>query len=250
MLAAMLKGTARKFFTGLNARDKSDYFVLIDHLRQRFGCQSKHQQFWLSQLDARNRQPGETAATLGDDLLLLARRAYPKGMTDMNLQKLALQQFYKSLEPEMRWRCIEKNCITIDEAVEAVETYETVMGKSNPLRRPVRAALTESAQDDKSKMIQTLADKIDRLEVQLREQRANQANHNALPGRNNNRQPYYNNQRGNNRYPNRDTIESPLPCFICKRTGHYYKECPTFLKCQQMEEQETRCKAQASSQGN
>ena len=71
---------------------------------------------------------GESVAAIADDLLLLARRAHPN-LDRKSVKQLALQQFYKSLEPQLKWRCIERDCRSLGEAVELVKTYETVMGQ-------------------------------------------------------------------------------------------------------------------------
>ena len=81
-----------------------------------------------SVFDARMRISGESVAAIADDLLLLARRAHPN-LDRKSVKQLALQQFYKSLEPQLKWRCIERDCRSLGEAVELVETYESVMGQ-------------------------------------------------------------------------------------------------------------------------
>lgn len=137
MLSTVLKGAARKFYNSLSNSTKYQYETLLQSLRQRFGCKGKHHQFYLAKLQARTRKPGESAAALADDLLLLAQQAYPYDMTDYNLNKTALCQFYNSLEPELRWSCIEKRFAFIEEAVEFVELFEA-FNQTTPAAKKVR----------------------------------------------------------------------------------------------------------------
>jgi len=226
MLSAMLKGPARKFFMGLDNGAKNSYERLVFQMRQRFGCQSKHTQFWLAQFDGRIRQNGESAAALGDDLLLLARRAYPQNMTDQNINKLALQQLYKSLEVEMRWRCIERECQTIEEAVGVIETYETVMGKT---RRSVRA--TEMKANDESQVLKMILERINKLESAM----AKYSN-TPKPGFQTNR-PYGAPQDDHGR-----------KCYFCEEPGHMIRDCALYK--QQRQDTLNRKTRPANKSGN
>ncbi|KAH3869509.1 hypothetical protein DPMN_032678 [Dreissena polymorpha] len=71
----------------------------------------------------------ETIAALGDEIRLLSQKAY--STLDQEAQEmLALQHFYKNVSAEMRCRLMHKNCQIISEAVELVERYEEVLGRS------------------------------------------------------------------------------------------------------------------------
>ena len=94
----------------------SNYISLVYKLQQRFGCPNHHQVYWLAQPDARVRSSGESVAALADDLLLLARRVHPN-LDHKSAMRLALQQFYKSIEPELTWRCTEIDWRSHDDAL-------------------------------------------------------------------------------------------------------------------------------------
>ena len=74
-LAAKLKGQARMFYTSLPSSDKRSYRQLVARLEHRFGS-ARQQSRWMSKLPIRTRNPGETIAAFGDDLLLMAQKAY------------------------------------------------------------------------------------------------------------------------------------------------------------------------------
>ena len=125
-LAAYLKGQARRFYISLSEKVKSSYQLLAYQLRQRFSSSSRPSFYWTAKFENRFRLPGEKIADFSDELLLLVRRAYPH--LDIYTQhQLALQQWFKSMSPEVKWRCIERNCQTIREAEEVADMYEIIM---------------------------------------------------------------------------------------------------------------------------
>ena len=133
MLTVMLYESARTFYTTLPDFVRSDYVQLVQRLKQRFGSTAKHPIIWASELDERVRKVGESAANFADEIFLLVKRAYPTGMTYNNLQQLALQYFYKSLEPKMKYTCIERECTELRQAVEIVDLYESIVGRYETL---------------------------------------------------------------------------------------------------------------------
>jgi hypothetical protein len=125
-LAGCLQGQARRFYSSLSPYEKYNYKMLVYQLQQRFGGNSRHDAYWMTQFESRYRQAGETLAKFSDELLLLVRKAYP--YLDENTQNhIALQQWYKSFCPEVRWRCQERNCRWIREAEEIADLYEAIM---------------------------------------------------------------------------------------------------------------------------
>ena len=78
---------------------------------------------------------GETVASYGDDLRLLARRAYP----DLGKEAQALHQFYKNISPDLKYRCMDRNCHTMEQAVIVVERYESILGQDEKKKATVRS---------------------------------------------------------------------------------------------------------------
>lgn len=132
-LAACLKGQARAFYTTLSRHEKVTYEDLAHALEQRFGS-ARQQTRWVSKFQTRLKLVGESIAAFGDDLRLLARKAYSN--LELEAQEtLALQQFCKALSVEMKCRVMDRDCKTIAEAVEVVERYEDLMNESHFERR-------------------------------------------------------------------------------------------------------------------
>jgi hypothetical protein len=194
-LAASLKGQARVFYTSLPGPEKISYGRLTAALEQRFGS-TRQQARWLSKFQARNKLYGESIATFGDDLRLLARKAY--GNLEPEAQEiLALQQFYKALSVEMRCRIMDRDCKTISEAVEVVERYEELLGDvphTTKRRDMVRQVGSENDayHDDIQKTLNSIQSRLDKLEK----------------GQDQNQQ------------------KGKRACFICQSPDHFYRNCP------------------------
>ena len=77
---------------------------------------SRHAIKWLNQLELRQRNPSECITALGDDLRLLAKKAYRSLDTDAQ-ETIALNQLYKLISVEMKGRCIDHDCQSVQQAV-------------------------------------------------------------------------------------------------------------------------------------
>ena len=173
-LSASLRGPARTYYMSLPPSEKETYKALVSSLSQRFGS-TKHQNRWLSRLEMRKRLPGESIATVGDDIRQMAQKAYRN--LDIKAQEaLALNQLYKIVSIEMKCRCIDKNCKTVAEAVEVIERYESIVGETNDKKKgAVRALETRSGNQgnqnsgkeglqSETSLIQELMTRIEKLE--------------------------------------------------------------------------------------
>lgn len=74
-LASSLRGPARNYYMSLSREEKRLYYTLTNKLGLRFGV-SKHQNKWLTKLEQRKREPGESIAAVGDDIRQIAQKAY------------------------------------------------------------------------------------------------------------------------------------------------------------------------------
>ncbi|KAK3587525.1 hypothetical protein CHS0354_004808 [Potamilus streckersoni] len=118
-LAACLRGVARTFYVSLTTTENSSYSMLIKKLQQRFG-NSQPQSKWLALLESRARKSDESIVALGGDLRQLAQKAYSN--IDAKFQEiLASNQLFRILPYEMKCRCIDRECKTVDEALEVVQ---------------------------------------------------------------------------------------------------------------------------------
>ena len=194
VLAASLRGAARTYYMSLTENERRDYNILVLRLRNRFG-HTKHQALWLNKLDNRKRQRGESIASLGDDLRQLSQKAY-SDLDPTAQEKLALNQFYRSLSTDMKCRCVDKNCKTVSEAVSVVEKYECILGAQNASVR----SLETSRQPEQTP--ESLLAEIKRLEAKI----------NSLEAKD--KKAVYNNDR------------TGRTCFGCNSSYHLWKNCP------------------------
>ena len=206
MLSFCLKGSARTFYIGLSDQDRMSYKRLVKRLEERFGS-LKQQSRYLARFETRRRLQGETIASFGDDLRLIAQRAYPNIGT-LGQESVALNQFYKSLSPEMKCRCIDRRCASIFEAVDVVEQYESIMeGSAN--RKAVRAVA--SAPDNTTVPdLQQLVTKLDLLMTRI----------NALEKKNDL------SMRSERKPPQTQNTHVYSGCHNCGAKDHYIRDCP------------------------
>lgn len=125
-LRSCLTGRAQVFISRLPTDIKSSYRNLVEALRNRF-TNKYDQPVWVSSLKARKRGSTESIASFADALSELARKAY-SDLSYNAQERMALDQLYNNLCPELQYKCIEKNCSTIDHAVSIIQTYESVLG--------------------------------------------------------------------------------------------------------------------------
>ena len=135
VLAAQLRGAARKFYNGLSLKERKSYEKLVTSLRRRFGSENR-QESWSSKLEMRRRKPGESIADLGDDIWRLTQRAYCN-FDHRSQEQLALKHFYRVIESDMKVKCIENKCSNVPDAVDVVERYESLLEDRKEHRKTV-----------------------------------------------------------------------------------------------------------------
>ena len=200
-LASSLRGPARTFYISLSEEEKVSYRSLVEQLGKRFGS-TRQQNRWLSRLESRRRKTDETIASLGDDLRQMAQGAYP--YLDTQAQELlALNQLYKSISLEMKCRCIDRNCNSIEQAVDIIERYEAILGDRQD--RMMTNVTNENRTTTDDRIQKTLRDIVETLEGLKRQQQP--------------RPDFHRGSGGQQRH-------QPLRCFNCGSTEHLIRNCP------------------------
>ena len=141
-LAASLRDQARSYYMSLPPIERRSYEALVNRFNQRFGS-SRFPNKWLSRLDARRRQPGETVTALGDDIRQMAQKAYCN-LDDKSQEALALNHLYKIIPVEMKIRCFDRDCHSITDAVEVIERYEALLGENGDKKKQNVRAISYS----------------------------------------------------------------------------------------------------------
>jgi len=113
-LAASLRGQAQLLYVTLSREQRDSYLGLTHNLGQRFG-RARKQPMWMSRLESRKRSPDESAANLADDLKCMTQRAYPELGNQVH-EMLVLNQFYKSINPELKFKCISEGGLPVSYA--------------------------------------------------------------------------------------------------------------------------------------
>lgn len=213
-LASCLKGSARTFYLGLRPKEQRVYAILEQKLSERFGS-SRQQTRYLTKFETRKRNIGEAVASYGDDLRLLARRAYPDLGTEAQ-ESLALHQLYKNISLDLKYRCMDRNCSTIEEAVEIVERCESILGPDDRKRSTVRNIASSETRNVaannktlvESELMSQMHNILNRLEkMETKIEKASLAEKDD--------------RKRSGRYDRKFT-----GCFLCSGMDHYAKDCP------------------------
>ena len=201
-LMASLRGEAQNFCMTLHPVEREQYSCVVHHLAQRFG-KKRQQPMWMTRFESRLKNPEESFAKLGDDLKCLAQRAYPFMSHDAH-EMLALNQLYKSVPPEIKFKCLTEQCITIDKAVAVIEMYEGVFNPGADSKFQARATSSSTVKNATEQESSTLA----RIESAVQEMQ--------------------NCVRQLTNYSRGQRFEQPAQrrCYNCQSPGHFRRNCP------------------------
>ena len=164
-LLASLRGDAQKFAMTMRRVDRETYQTVKSELESRFG-KTRQQQMWISRFESRLRDTCEDYAILGDDLRYLVQRAYPN-MQHEAQEMIALNQFYKSVPNEIKYKCLAERCQTIQETILVIEIYVSVFHPSVQQSQYVRMTSQqhENDQNSENSTIRRLEEKIQHLKM-------------------------------------------------------------------------------------
>ena len=270
VLAANLRGAARKYYTGLSPDEKDSYGSLVTALKRRFGGEHR-QDSWLSKLEMRKRKPGETAADLGDDIWRMTQRAY----FDFDLrsqEQLALKHFYRVIDSELKIKCVENRCSCIIDAVDVVERYEALFEDRKESRKSNVRAVDYNRPAEITDGLQQIINKLSNLETRQEdfERRIMQSQHSGRqehrqqgrsPGRRNScyrcgGEGHYANScpdRSERSYRSPNRRVTWVTCYNCGEDGHYSTSCPALYRTNTNQPQEAmsnQTQSDAQQQGN
>ena len=111
----------------------------------------------------RKRKPGESVADLGDDIWSMAQKAY-YNFGHKAQEQLALKHFYRTLDTDMKVKCVENHCSTIADGVDVVMRYEALYEDRKEAKRANVRAADVTRQNSTNDMLQEVLNKLGALE--------------------------------------------------------------------------------------
>lgn len=216
-LRVRLTGRASSAFRRLSADTRASYGDAVKALRERFEPDSK-KELYMATLNARSRKRNEDWPVYGEDLKLLADKAYP-GLQEEAREQFALNQYLAQLDnPQVAFGVRQAKPKTINDAVRLTLEMETYLRSPRLTKVPsvgedqyeprvvaAASAVTKSASDN---TLQLLLERMERIETELKSCKLSTCAREQPTGAAR--------QRGRSR---------PLKCWNCNQEGHISRNC-------------------------
>ena len=213
-LHVRLTGRAGTAFRRLPAETKADYNAAVGALKERFEPASKRE-LYMASLNSRTKKRSEDWAVYGEDLKLLADKAYPE-LQEAAREQFALNQF---LNVQVAFAVKQAKPTTVNDAIRLTMEMESYLRPSKPAKkvtfmdegdndqeetRVVAAAGTLRPTTDAA--MQQLLQRMERIETELQSCRKAMNEQPAGPSR----------QR---------RWARPPKCWNCDEEGHLARNC-------------------------
>ena len=200
-LKVRLTGRAQRAFKQLPEEAQAAYPEAVKALHVRFEPESKRV-LYVAEFHTRTKKKSEGWADFGEDLRVLADRAFPTLGADAR-QLLALQQYLTQLDnPQVAFAVKQRHPTTVEAAVSITLELESYLLPKQRVARVEEAPVDHLGikQDALLETMSTILDRLERLETQT-----------SVTPRNN--------------QPKAKEASAPVVCYKCGKEGHYARGC-------------------------
>ena len=212
-LQVRLTGRAATAFRRFPEATRKDYKESKKALKKRFEPESK-KELYMAEMQNRKKQRSEDWASLGEDLKILAEKAYPDLQAEAQ-EVLALNHYLTQLEnPQIAFGIKQKKPKTVEEAVQFTLEMESYLrpsrvSKVNSVKNDTELIAAASKENDS---ISGLIERMEKLEA-------------AMKSKNDDPQPQKPKQhRTEDREP-RPHKKTTVICRKCGKEGHFARGC-------------------------
>ena len=217
-----LTGRAATAYKRLPDDTRGDFGQTMKALKKRFEPESK-QSLYMAELNSKKKRTSEDWAAFGEDLRVLAEKAYPD-LEPAAQERLALNQFLDRIDDgQLAFAVRQKQPKTVDDAVQAtlkLQSYLPTTKVTPP--QDIVAGLTaeESDEDELTDVIAAapagrtdrfgqLLDRLDRMETDIKSLKKQSGQQ----------------RDGDYRRQKSASTQGPIVCLKCGREGHFARGC-------------------------
>ena len=221
-LRVRLTGRAATVFRRLPAATRADFALATAAMRARFEPESK-KELYMAEMQTSTKKRKEDWAAFGEELKLLADKAYPD-LQEEARERLALNQYLARLDdPRLGFSVRQGKPATVDDAVRITLEMESYMQASQPAT-PLQISQVQPEDSELSPAVApvTSAKREDPLQQILQQMEELKAGLKAVQQQRPQQRP----QR-NNYGDDRDRLRREGRCFNCRGKGHMSPNCPS-----------------------
>ena len=222
-LRVRLTGRALTAFKRIPEPARNDYDECKAALKKRYEPESKRE-LYVAEFQAKKKGKTEDWATLGDELKVLADKAYPD-LEEKARERLALNSFLAQIDnPQVAFSVRQKRPETVDAAVAATLEMESYLGpKASHVgqvvaEEEVEAAAVASKPDPQMELLQKLVVRLDCLEARLAEGK-------LLPPESSGQSGGGKREATGNTFGSGRRDRGPIICRKCGQEGHIARGC-------------------------